>query len=257
MTERNNQVSALRHNERALRVTIDMRSVAQSRMNVAQGLKQRICSPSEVRPIIPRKTCLLKAFQCFSRYLLFGISLLRRREGRGRSQSPPLRGPEFGGYSSTNLPEKVAPRSSMSEFCSVLCELFLDLLRITESAIWESVKCLIQRFAKTLLSLLSTTTQEGRIQIEEDIRMRSSRVIRQLKRSETLKRTTREAKHGDEAIRADGYMDNSPLRSELITYPQPLKERLAQTDRAISSRVTHKQPPSDLCFAVLPAAACG
>ena len=233
-----------------------MRSVAQSRMNIAQGLKQGICSPSEVRPIVR----LSKALQCFfSRHLLLGISLLRRKrksEGRGRSQSPPLKGLELGGCPSINLSEKVALRPSMSEFCSVLCELFLDLLRITESAIWESVKCVLRRSANTLLTLLSPATPKGRntlrlMQIEEDIRMRSSRVTRQLKRSKALKRTTREEKRGDEAIKADGYVDNSPLRSELTTYPQPLKERLAQTDRAISSWVTHKQPPPDLCFAVL------
>jgi len=139
----------------------------------------------------------------------------------------------------------------MSEFCLLLCELFLDLLRITENAFWESFKCVIQRFPKTLLTSLSATTLEGRIQIEEDIKILSSRTTRNLKRSKALKLTTREAKHGDEAIKADGYVDNSPLRSELTTYPQPLKERLAQTDRAISSWVTHKQPPPDLCFAVL------
>jgi len=84
----------------------------------------------------------------------------------------------------------------MSEFCSVLCELFPDLLRIMENAFWESVKYVIQLLPKTLLTSLSATTPEGRIQIEEDIKMRSSRVIPKLKRSKALKRTTPQAKHG-------------------------------------------------------------
>jgi hypothetical protein len=145
MSERNNQVSVVRHNERDFRAGIDMRSVAQSRMNIAQGLKQGICSSSAVHPIVPRKTCLLKAFQRFSRYLLFGISFLRRGEGRGRSQSPPLRGLELGGYSNTSLPEKVALRPSMSGLCLVLCGFFLDPLRIIENTGWESVKCVTQQ----------------------------------------------------------------------------------------------------------------
>ena len=117
--------------------------------------------------------------------------------------------------------------------------------------VWQS--------SNTLLTLLSPTTPGGMnagtldrlMQIEEDIIMKSIRVTWKSKRIKDLKRTTREVKHCDEAIRADGYVDNSPLRSEFTTYPQPLKERLAQTDRTISSWVTHKQPPPDLCFAVL------
>ena len=134
---------------------------------------------------------------------------------------------------STTLSEKVALRPSMSEFCSVLCGPFLDMLGITGNTSWESVKCVIHRFPKTLLSLLSPPTPGCRNTGTVDKFMQIER----------------EENHGDEAIRADGYMDNSLLRSELTTYPQPLTERLAQTDRAISSRVTHKQPPSDLCFA--------
>lgn len=68
-------------------------------------------------------------------------------------------------------------------------------------------------------------------------------------------RTTREEKHGGETTKANGYVHSSSLRSELIaSYPQLLlpkkrteeKERVAQTDRPL--RVTHKQPPSDMCL---------
>jgi hypothetical protein len=140
----------------------------------------------------------------------------------------------------------------MSELCFVLCGPFLYMLAITENTSWENVKCLNRRIPKTLLALLSPATSEGRntqdklILIEENIRMRLSRVTRKLKVGKDLKQTTRQAKHGDKTTRADGYVDNSPLRSELTTYPQPLKERLAHTDKAISSWVTHKPPP-DLC----------
>jgi len=69
-------------------------------------------------------------------------------------------------------------------------------------------------------------------------------------------------RHCHETVRPDGYVDNSPLRSELTTYPQPLlprqrneeMESIAQTAKAISTWVIHKQPPLDLCFANPP---CG
>ena len=87
--------------------------------------------------------------------------------------------------------------------------------------------------------------------------MRSAGATRRLNNSTDLKLTTQKKKHFDQTIKADGYVDNSPLRSELTTYPQPLppglikeeKGRIAQTAKAISSWVTHKQPPPDLCFA--------
>ena len=139
-----------------------------------------------------------------SRHLLFRISLLLRKrkiEGRGRSQSPPLSGLELWGCPNTTLPEKVALRPSMSEFRLVLCGVFLDLFRITENTSQESVKCVVWQSANTLLTLLSPTTPGGRntlrlMHIEEDIRIRSSRVTRKQKRSKDLKRTSREEKHG-------------------------------------------------------------
>ncbi len=87
--------------------------------------------------------------------------------------------------------------------------------------------------------------------------MRSAEAIWKLKNSMHLEPTTQENKHCDQTIKADGYVDNSTLRSELTTYPQPLlpglrkeeKGRIAQTAKAISPWVTHKQPPLDLCFA--------
>jgi len=67
-----------------------------------------------------------------------------------------------------------------------------------------------------------------------------------------------EKKLGDESIKADGYVDNSPLRSELTTCPQPLLprqreevkgRRIAQTVKAKATWVNHKQPPPDFCYA--------
>ena len=201
-----------------------MRSVVQSRMNIAQGSEQGTCPPSAVRSLAPRKTCPFKAFQCFfSRHLLLRISLLRRKrknDGHGQSQSPPLKGLKLGGCPSITLSEKVALRPFMSELCLVLCGPFLDMLEITENVIWENVNYVVRQIPKTLLTLLSPATPEGRntkekhIQIEEYIKMRLSRVTRKTKGGKNRKRTTRGAKHGENTIRADRYVDNSPLRSE-------------------------------------------
>jgi len=95
------------------------------------------------------------------------------------------------------------------------------------------------------------------MQIEEGIMIRSAGGTRKLKKNKDLNLLTQQEKHYEETIRADGYVDNSPLRSELTTYPQPLlpgqrkeeKGRIAQTSKDISPWVIHKQPPLDLCFA--------
>lgn len=48
---------------------------------------------------------------------------------------------------------------------------------------------------------------------------------------------------------ADGYVDNSPLRSELTTYPQPQQPEKGKEEtrlKEISMWIIHKPPPSDL-----------
>jgi len=84
--------------------------------------------------------------------------------------------------------------------------------------------------------------------------MRLAGAIRTFKKSKDLELTTQENKCCGQAQKADGYVDNSTLRSELTTYPQPLlsgprkEERIAQTVKAMSPWVTHKQSPVDIYY---------
>ena len=253
MTERNNQASTVRPNERASRRAIDMRSVAQSRMKIVQGSEQGTCSPSAVRSIAPRKTCLFNTFQSFLRHLLLGISFLRRKQksdGLEQSQSPPLKGFELGGWSSTTLSLETSPRPSMREHCLSLGGDFGSQGKSPQ----RRLKCEIFSRSPPTPHAWRRDSQNGKNNCRwkgNIVDAGHGIVTRKIKGGKDLKRTTRGARHGDNTIRADGYVDNSPLRSELTTYPQPLKERLAHTGKAISSWVTHKPPPPDLCFAIL------
>ena len=89
-----------------------------------------------------------------------------------------------------------------------------------------------------------------RRQIEGSIRIT-------LEKAKHLKLSKPGKKYGSKIIEADEYVDNSPLPSELTTYPQPLLpgqreevkgRRIAQTANAISTWVNHNHPPPDLCF---------
>ena len=86
--------------------------------------------------------------------------------------------------------------------------------------------------------------------------MRLAVAILKLEKNMDLELTTQENKYCDQTIKADGYVDNSTLRSKLTTYPQPLlpglrkegKGRIAQIVKAISLWVTHKQSPADIYY---------
>jgi len=96
-----------------------------------------------------------------------------------------------------------------------------------------------------------------RRQIEGGIRISLEKAILKPEKTKHLQLSKPGKKHGSKIIKADGYVDNSPLRSKLTTYPQPLlpgqreevKGRRAKTANAIPTWVIHNQPPPDLCFA--------
>jgi hypothetical protein len=96
-----------------------------------------------------------------------------------------------------------------------------------------------------------------RRQIEGGIRISLEKAILKPEKTKHLQLSKPGKKYCSKIIKADGYVENSPLRSELTTYPQPLlptqkeevKGRRAKTANAIPTWVIHTQPPSDLCFA--------
>ena len=88
-----------------------------------------------------------------------------------------------------------------------------------------------------------------RRQIEDTIRICLDKVSLNPEKSNHLQLSKPGKKYGSKIIEADGYVDNSPLRSELTTYPQPLlpgQGKEEDTDEVRSRWVIHKQPPADL-----------
>jgi hypothetical protein len=88
-----------------------------------------------------------------------------------------------------------------------------------------------------------------RLKIEGGIETSLNKVSLNLQGSNHLQPSKLGKMHGSKIIEADGYVDNSPLRSELTTFPQPQppgEKKEENAAKAISTWVIHKQLPADL-----------